>query len=175
MTGNLPGAGGTGEPQRRNVPSSAVPAGRPAGEHALGVLDAGGGDFRYRVNGEGAASLRMGLMTLSLEEFLRRYLLHVPVPGSRVVRAYGLYAPTKGDALAVCRVQLGHKPVATPAVLDWQTFCQERGDAHPERYPRCGRRLVRRGVVPRSRIPPWRWGFRGGGHEPLATCWRLAA
>jgi hypothetical protein len=44
MTGNLPGAGGTGEPQRRNVPSSAVPAGRPAGEHALGVLDAGGGD-----------------------------------------------------------------------------------------------------------------------------------
>jgi hypothetical protein len=110
--------------------------------------------FRYRVNGEGTDSPRSGLMTLPSAEFLQRYLLHVPPPGTKVVRAYGLYAPTKRVALAGCRAQLGQGPLAAPVVLDWQTACQNRGEDHPERCPRCGRRLVRRGVIPRSGIPP---------------------
>ena len=40
-------------------------------------------------------------MTLPIAEFIGRYLLHVPAPGTRVVRSYGLYAPTKREALAV--------------------------------------------------------------------------
>jgi hypothetical protein len=60
---------------------------------------------RYREPGEGGARPRRGLITLSLAAFLRRSLLHVPVPGSRVGRAYGLYAPTKGEPLAVCRAR----------------------------------------------------------------------
>jgi hypothetical protein len=110
--------------------------------------------FRYRVNGEGAARPRNGLLTLSMEEFLRRYLLHVPTPGTRVVRAYGLYAPTKGAALAVCRAQVGQEPVVQPRWLDWQTACQERGADHPERCPVCGRRLICRGVFLPARRPP---------------------
>jgi hypothetical protein len=46
--------------------------------------------FRYRVNGAGAARARCGLLTLSIAEFIRRYLLHVPEPGTKVVRGYGL-------------------------------------------------------------------------------------
>ena len=103
-------------------------------------------------------------MTLPIAEFIRRYLLHVPAPGTRVVRSYGLYAPTKREALAVCRAQLGQEPVATPVVLDWQTACQDRGDAHPERCPVCGRRLVCRGVVLPARIPP-----------PSAIPWEVVA
>ena len=95
-------------------------------------------------------------MTLPVEEFIRRYLLHVPTPGSRVVRAYGLYAPTKREALAVCPAHLGQEPVVPPAVLDWQTACEARGDAHPERCPRCGRQLVGRGVILPARMPPSR-------------------
>ena len=110
--------------------------------------------FRYRVNGEVSDKPPSGLMTLPIAEFIGRYLRHVPEPGTRVVRSYGLYAPSQEEAVAVCRAQLGQEPVATPALLSWQTFCQERGDAHPERCPLCGRRLIRRGVVPRSRIPP---------------------
>jgi Putative transposase len=110
--------------------------------------------FRYRVNGEGSASPRSSLITLSVAEFIRRYLLHVPEPGTRVVRAYGLYAPSRGDDLAVCRAQLGQESVVTPMVLDWQTGCSQRGAEHPERCPLCGRRLVRLGLISRSSIPP---------------------
>jgi Putative transposase len=91
---------------------------------------------------------------VSIDEFIRRYLVHVPPPGTRVVRAYGLYAPTKREALASCREQLGQSPMVEPVVLDWQTACRERGEAHPERCPRCGRLLVRLGVILPARIPP---------------------
>jgi len=106
------------------------------------------------MNGEGAARPQHGLLTLSMEDFLRRYLLHVPTPGTRVVRAYGLYAPTKGAALAVCRAQVGQELVVQPPWLDWQTACQERGADHPERCPVCGRRLMRRGIFLPARRPP---------------------
>jgi putative transposase/transposase-like zinc-binding protein len=109
--------------------------------------------FRYRVNGEAAESPRSGLMTLPIEEFIGRYLRHVPPPGSRVVRAYGLYAPTKGDTVAVCRAQLGQGPVATPVVLDWQMVCRQYGGEPPEQCPVCGRLLVCSGVIPRSSGP----------------------
>jgi putative transposase/transposase-like zinc-binding protein len=61
--------------------------------------------FRYRVNGEGADRQPRGLMTLPIAEFIRRYLLHVPKPGTQVVRGYGLYAPPTWAALARCREQ----------------------------------------------------------------------
>jgi hypothetical protein len=56
--------------------------------------------FRYRVNGEAPDTPSNGLMSLPIVEFLRRYLLHVPPPGTKVVRGYGLYAPTKQATLA---------------------------------------------------------------------------
>jgi hypothetical protein len=120
--------------------------------------------FRYRVNGESTDRRARGLMTLPIGEFIGRYLLHVPAPGTRVVRSYGLYAPTKQDTLAVCREHLGQEPMAAPVVLDWQTACQARGDDHPERCPLCGRQLVCRGVVLPARIPP-----------PKAIPWEVVA
>ena len=45
-------------------------------------------------------------MTLSTEDFLQRWLLHVPVPQTRVVRCYGLYHHTHTEALARCRVHI---------------------------------------------------------------------
>jgi Putative transposase/Transposase zinc-binding domain len=110
--------------------------------------------FRYRVNGEAADRPRSRLMTLPIEEFIRRYLRHAPAPGTRVVRAYGLYAPSKGETLTVARAQLGQGPVATPVVLDWQTACSQRGEDHPERCPVCGRLLVCSGVIARASGPP---------------------
>ena len=109
--------------------------------------------FCYRVNGEASDSQSQGLLTLSRAEFIRRYLLHVPEPGTTVVRCYGLYAPTKGEALAVCRAQLGQGPVVQPPRPTWQAYGQDRGDAHPERCPICGRRLVCLGLIPPSKVP----------------------
>jgi hypothetical protein len=112
--------------------------------------------FTYRARQEeadaGPASPQR--MTLSLADFLQRWLLHVPVPQTRVVRSYGLYHPTQAEALAVCRTALGQPPVEVPLGLDWQTVCAQRGDTHPERCPTCGQRLVCTGVIPRGGAPP---------------------
>ena len=93
-------------------------------------------------------------MTLSVADFLQRWLLHVPVPHTRVVRLYGLYHHTQAEALAACRTALGQPPVEVPVCLDWQTMCAQRGEAHPERCPTCGQRLVCTGVIPRGGAPP---------------------
>ena len=93
-------------------------------------------------------------MTLSTEDVLQRWLLHVPVPQTRVVRCYGLYHHTHTEALALCRVHLGQPLAVVPAPLVWQTAYAQRGDAHPERCPTCGQLLVCTGVIPRGGAPP---------------------
>lgn len=128
--------------------------GGPLANQRLVACEKGTVTFRYRVNGEASAQQSCGLMSLPIAGFLRRYLQHVPDPGTRVVRSYGLYAPSQREALAVCRAQLGQGPVGIPAVLDWQAACSQRGADHPERCPRCGRLLVCSGVIPRSSGPP---------------------
>ena len=91
---------------------------------------------------------------MPLTAFIQRYLLHVPPPRTRVVRSYGLYAPTQREALERCRVQLGQGAVVVPSELTWQTACSTRGEAHPERCPICGRELVGFGLIAPSGIPP---------------------
>jgi hypothetical protein len=112
--------------------------------------------FTYRARQEeadaGPASPQR--MTLSLADFLQRWLLHVPVPQTRVVRSYGLSHPTQAEALAVCRTALGQPPVETPVPRPWQTVCASRGEAHPARCPTCGQLLVCTGVIPRGGAPP---------------------
>ena len=98
-------------------------------------------------------------LTLSVADFLQRWLLHVPVPQTRVVRSYGLYHPTHADALVICRAALGQPPVEAPPALDWQTVCAQRGAMHPECCPTCGQLLVCTEVIPRAGAPPpvlWR-------------------
>jgi hypothetical protein len=100
--------------------------------------------FTCRPRQEEAAGDRPAaqLLTLSVTDFLQRWLLHIPVPQTRVVRSYGLYYPTQAEALACCRAALGSPPVEAPMVLDWQTVCAQRGDMHPERCPTCAQLLV---------------------------------
>jgi hypothetical protein len=93
-------------------------------------------------------------LTLSVADFLQRWLLHVPVPQTRVVRCYGLYHPTHASALAVCRTALGQPPVEAPVGLDWQTVCSQAGDTYPKRCPTCGQVLVCTGIIPRGGAPP---------------------
>jgi hypothetical protein len=128
--------------------------GGPLANQRLIACEHGTVTFRYRVNGEASDTPSNSLMSLPIAEFLRRYLLHVPPPGTKVVRGYGLYAPTKQAALVRCRAQLGQDPVVRAAVLDWQTACSQRGEDHPERCPVCGRLLVCSGVIPRCSGPP---------------------
>jgi hypothetical protein len=112
--------------------------------------------FTSRARHEEAAGAqpRLQQMTLPVADFLQRWLLHVPVPQTRIVRCYGLYHQTHTEALALCRAHLGQPPVAMPEPLVWQTLCAQRGDAHPERCPTCGQLLVCTSVIPRGGAPP---------------------
>jgi Putative transposase/Transposase zinc-binding domain len=111
--------------------------------------------FRYEERAKGPGSpARSGTLRLPLEQFIRRWLLHVPPQGAVLVRCWGLYAHTQGPALAVCRQQLGQGPVEAPPPWDWQRACAEQGEAHPECCPICGRRLVCTALIPRAGAPP---------------------
>src|SRR5262249_7185320 len=93
--------------------------GGPLKNARLVAYDGAGVTFTSRARQEeanaGAASLQR--MTLPVADFLQRWLLHVPVPQTRVVRCYGLYHHTHAAALAVCRTALGQPPVAPPMPL----------------------------------------------------------
>lgn len=102
--------------------------------------------FRYRDNHHQGEPARM---TLPVEDFLQRLFWHVPLPGRRVVRSWGLYAPAQRQRLDQARAHLGQAPVGRPEPLDWQRFCAGQGERHPERCPVCGQALIRR-----DRLPP---------------------
>jgi len=108
-------------------------------------------DYHETTAGE---SVPKTCMTLLREDFIQRLLLHVPAPHTQVVRFYGLYHSSKAEALAVCRAHLGQPLLAVPVRLDWQTYCAQRGEAHPERCPTCGQLLVCTAVIPRGGAPP---------------------
>jgi Putative transposase/Transposase zinc-binding domain len=61
--------------------------GGPLANRRVIACEQGTVTFRYRVNGEASDRQPRGRMTLPMEEFIRRYLLHVPEPGTRVVRS----------------------------------------------------------------------------------------
>jgi hypothetical protein len=113
--------------------------------------------FRYQDNHDTPAggNGRVKPMRLPRAAFIRRVLLHVPVPHTQGVRCYGLYHHSHAGALASCRIELGQPPVELQK-LDWQTSCGQRGDDYPERCPRCGQLLVCSAIIPRGGAPPAR-------------------
>lgn len=100
--------------------------------------------FRYRQGDN-----KKGTMKLPVNEFMKRYFKHVPEPYTKVVRYYGLYAPTAKEELAACREQLGQEPVKESEEIDWQTYYEKRGIEDPGVCPVCGKQLVRLADIPR--------------------------
>ena len=84
---------------------------------------------------------RRELMTLPIDEFIDRFLQHVPFKNARLVRSYGLYSPSKKGDLEKCRKFLGQESIAESEKIQWQD-CFEDSDDHPELCPICGKRLV---------------------------------
>jgi Putative transposase/Transposase zinc-binding domain len=93
-------------------------------------------------------------MRLPLEQFLGRWLLHVPPARAVRVRCWGLYAHTQGEELARCQQQLGRGPVQTPEPLNGVREGERGGEAHPDCCPVCGQRLVCTALLPRVGVPP---------------------
>ncbi len=126
-------------------------------DSAIVALDDTTVTFRYRSNQDGARRT----MRLPADEFLRRFLQHVPPPGFHRVRAYGLLHPRRREALRQLQLSLAPTtppPPATPS---------PRAARPPLSCPRCGSpmRLVRHlpaieclalvtAILPTARAPP---------------------
>jgi hypothetical protein len=112
--------------------------------------------FRYQDHHDADATgkPRSKVLELSVGEFLRRLLAHIPKPGSQMVRNYGLYASAKAEELDRARGELHQAPVVRPELVSWEEFLERLGHSHATRCPVCGAQLVRHGDFPRSKGPP---------------------
>ena len=96
------------------------------------------------------------LMTLTIEEFIQRFLQHVPHPSCVVVRSYGLYASTKKKDLDLCHRLLGNKPDENTKNPTWQDILEEvfpqksEAKESPWQCPICGKRLIVKTILPRQ-------------------------
>ena len=95
-------------------------------------------------------------MTLSGDEFARRFLLHVIPKGFVRVRHYGILANSaKRRLLPLCRKLLGAAALAAPQAHEsWQELLKRLVGVDPERCQRCGQgRYVTFREIPRD--PLW--------------------
>jgi hypothetical protein len=122
----------------------------------LVALDERGVTFRYKDYRSGQARYRT--MTLSADEFIRRFLLHVLPKGFHRIRHYGLLASSNCKANIARARQLMAAPMAEvdpPAVHD--TVDPDATTDHRPPCPCCGGRMIivevfARGAAPRG--PP---------------------
>jgi hypothetical protein len=81
------------------------------------------------------------VMTLDVDEFIRRFLLHVLPDGFHRIRHYGLFANGhRADKLALCRKLLDTSPESSPRSSDGcADQATDDGNLHP--CPCCGGRM----------------------------------
>jgi hypothetical protein len=100
--------------------------------------------FRYYDNRERAEVGEKGVekvLTLTAEEFIRRFLLHLLPPDYKRIRYYGLHSSSvRKEKLPRCRALLG-LPAALPeptelSLIDW--LQQVLGEEQVDRCPHCG-------------------------------------
>ena len=81
------------------------------------------------------------VLSLTGEEFIRRFLLHILPPGYKRIRYYGLHSShARQEKLPRCRALLG-LPAPLPqlpelSLLDW--LAEVLGEAQVDRCPNCG-------------------------------------
>lgn len=89
-------------------------------------------------------------MTLSADEFLRRFLLHVLPEGFQRIRHYGLFSNRhRADNLARCRELLGVSAPVAPSPRDYSERYRQLTGQDLLQCPQCHKGQMRRiGVLP---------------------------
>jgi hypothetical protein len=81
---------------------------------------------------------RQKVMTLSADEFLRRFLLHVLPDGFQRIRHYGLLGNRhRAENLARCRQLLAMLAPIPQLECDYRERCRQLGGQDPLRCPQC--------------------------------------
>jgi Putative transposase/Transposase zinc-binding domain len=107
----------------------------------------------YRVEGPD----RYKMMTLTVNEFIRRFLMHVLPRGFHRIRHYGLYANgARADNIAQARALL-RMPAPESETVD---KTPDDPSVHPQRCPCCGGRMIIIETFDRGRTPRTRPSMR---------------
>jgi predicted nucleic acid-binding Zn ribbon protein len=169
-----PEAGGPSSDEVLRYQAKAV-AGGPVSDVRLEtqlqyITEVAGADFRLHDSTVSEVTIRYGaynpqtqrrernqVLTLPMDEFLQRLLLHVPPPSTQTVRSYGLYASAKTDALEQSRVLLPSARPVPPTPSDATTTTDSTKALSLEDYaeqraqcPVCGKALVMTRRLPSS-------------------------
>jgi hypothetical protein len=107
----------------------------------------------FRCRGTNAQPNRKKV-TLLTGDFIRRLLLHIPVPAAQYVRSFGLYANTCREKLNKARTLIGQMPFTKPESLRWQDIFKRFTGKDPDRCPLCGKLLIITLIVPYVHAPP---------------------
>jgi hypothetical protein len=113
----------------------------------LEQLEAGRVTFRYKDYAEGSQQKRL---TLSAEEFLRRFVQHVLPKGFMKIRHYGLLASRKRKA----RLRLARQLLAT-ALAEQAAEAADAGSPEPWQCPHCGGKRRTLAELPRVEEYPF--------------------
>jgi len=122
--------------------------------HRLRSIENGKVSFNWKDYRQGG---KKGLMTLSANEFLRRFCLHILPPGFTRLRHYGILSSrNKTQSLAQARESLGCEAPPKPQQKDWREKLQEVTELDLGQCPCCktGRMRLLRGLAPTARSPP---------------------
>jgi hypothetical protein len=129
--------------------------GGPIKDHRLIACDGQAVTVRYghprALDGHGKP--RPAELTLKVDEFLRRWSEHVPLPGVHTVRAWRLYASTQRRKLEQCREQLPEEEAPPERSRLAEEEPRDR-DRPWEQCPVCHREMVVIQVLPRAGAPP---------------------
>jgi len=117
--------------------------GGPIKNHRLVAYDGEHVSFRYGDFREtdAAGKPKSKVLRLTVEEFLSRLALHIPPPGMKMVRSYGLYAHTSRDELELAREQIEPSPEWKEARQRFETSNRQRPSRQPK-CPVCGEQLI---------------------------------
>lgn len=101
--------------------------------------------FRYKSH----ETKRMEVLKLTVDAFIQRLLMHVPVPGKPTVRYSGLYHGSARKKLNQAREALGQQAVSERQMLKWQDYLESLGDRPV--CETCGLPLIRQEAVDRPK------------------------
>ncbi len=105
--------------------------------HRILAIDDGIIAFKYLDNREDGGPLEK-IMRLRADEFIRRFLAHIPPPQFRRIRYSGFLANGhRKDKLTLCRALLGLADPHLPFIADLDAFLEKQGIDY-SLCPRCG-------------------------------------
>jgi hypothetical protein len=110
--------------------------------HRIQGIEDGEVTFTYLDNREEGEAVEK-IMHLSGEEFIRRFLAHIPPPQFRRVRYYGFLANSqRNKKLTLCRALLGRQNPEQPYIADLDAFLTHQG-IDSSLCPVCGEAKLR--------------------------------